>query len=127
MNTRSIESLGTWKSSREFRTFLFRQIIPTLKEAGGTDLAQQLQDTSSTTITEGYGRYDYDKHGRFCTDTQQSLLECVKLLAQAHVEKLLTDELYTESLTAANEALTLLDSYSAHLERAPKPLLTTSA
>jgi hypothetical protein len=127
MNTRSNESLGPWKSSREFRTFLFRQIIPALKEAGGTDLAQQLQDTSSTTITEGYGRYDYGKHGRFCTDTQQSLLECVKLLAQAHVEKLLTDDLYTESLTAANEALTLLDSYSAHLERAQKSLLTTPA
>lgn len=125
--TRTFEELEAWKAGRELRVFVFRRIVPILKNLKEFDLIDQIKRSSrsvTNNIAEGHGRFHFRDNYRFCSQARGSLNEVLDQLITSHDDSLIPDELLEAGRELFNKTLRILNGYMAWLKRsanAPAP------
>lgn len=120
MSVKSLETLETWKKSKEFSLRIYREVLPLLPTEEKWNLNQQLRRSSLSVpanIAEGYGRFYYQDNIRFCYIARGSLEETLSHLVIAHDMQFIPKGLF-DSLEQDGEKLTqLINGYIAYLKR----------
>ncbi len=120
MSVKSLETLETWKKSKEFSLRIYREVLPLLPSEEKWNLNQQLRRSSLSipaNIAEGYGRFYYQDNIRFCYIARGSLEETLSHLVIAREMEYIPKELF-ESLEQDGEKLTqLINGYIGYLKR----------
>lgn len=120
MSVKSLETLETWKKSREFSLRVYREVLPLLPSEEKWNLNQQLRRSVLSVpanIAEGYGRFYYQDNIRFCYIARGSLEETLSHLVIAHEMEFIPKILF-ESLEQDGEKLTqLINGYIGYLKR----------
>ncbi|MGL4401165.1 MAG: four helix bundle protein [Luteolibacter sp.] len=121
--TKTFEDLEAWKAGRELRIFVFRQIIPILKNLKEFDLLDQIKRASRSVthnIAEGHGRFHFLDNYRFCSQARGSLNEVLDQLITCHDDSLIDDGLYHGGREHFNKTLRILNGYMSWLKRSAK-------
>jgi len=120
MSIKSLETLETWRKSKEFTLRVYREVLPLLPSEEKWNLNQQLRHSSNSipaNIAEGYGRFYYQDNIRFCYISRGSLEETLSHLAIANEMEFIPKTLF-ESLEQDGEKLTqLINGYIGYLKR----------
>ena len=120
MSVKSLETLETWKKSREFSLRVYREVLPLLPSEEKWNLNQQLRRSVLSVpanIAEGYGRFYYQDNIRFCYIARGSLEETLSHLVIAQEMEFIPKILF-ESLEQDGEKLTqLINGYIGYLKR----------
>jgi four helix bundle protein len=120
MSIKSLESLETWKNSKEFSLRIYREVLPLLPSEEKWILNQQLRRSALSipaNIAEGNGRFYYQDNIRFCYIARGSLEETLSHLVIAHEMEFIPKALF-ESLEQDGEKLTqLINGYIGYLKR----------
>jgi len=120
MSIKSLETLETWRKSKEFTLRVYREVLPLLPSEEKWNLNQQLRRSSNSilaNIAEGYGRFYYQDNIRFCYISRGSLEETLSHLAIANEMEFIPKTLF-ESLEQDGEKLTqLINGYIGYLKR----------
>ena len=120
MSVKSLETLETWKQSKEFSLRVYREVLPLLPSEEKWNLNQQIRRSSLSVpanIAEGYGRFYYQDNIRFCYIARGSLEETLSHLVIAHEMEFIPKVLF-ESLEQDGEKLTqLINGYIGYLKR----------
>ena len=118
--TKTFEDLEAWKSGRELRIFVFRQIVPILKNLKEFDLLDQIKRASRSVthnIAEGHGRFHFLDNYRFWSQARGSLNEVLDQLITCHDGDLISDDLYQLGREHFNKSLRILNGYMSWLKR----------
>jgi four helix bundle protein len=118
--TKTFEDLEAWKSGLELRIFVFRQIVPILKNLKEFDLLDQIKRASRSVthnIAEGHGRFHFLDNYRFCSQARGSLNEVLDQLITCHDDDLISDDLYQLGREHFNKSLRILNGYMSWLKR----------
>src|SRR5688572_9906561 len=118
--TKTFEELDAWKAGREFRTFVFRRIVPVLRGLNEFDLINQIKRSSRSVthnIAEGHGRFHFRDNYRFCSQARGSLNEALDQLITCHDDSLISEELLLEGRELFNRSLRILNGYMGWLKR----------
>ncbi|MBK1884372.1 four helix bundle protein [Luteolibacter pohnpeiensis] len=118
--TKTFEDLEAWKSGREFRIFVFRNILPILTKAREYDLGDQLKRSSRSVthnIAEGHGRFHFLDNYRFCSQARGSLNEVLDQIITCHDDSLISNDLYESGRDHFNKTLRILNGYMSWLKR----------
>jgi four helix bundle protein len=121
--TRTFEELEAWKAGRELRIFVFRKIVPVLKNLREFDLCDQIKRASRSVthnIAEGHGRFHFLDNYRFCSQSRGSLNEVLDQIITCHDDDLIEDALYQTGREHFNKTLRILNGYMAWLRRSGK-------
>ena len=121
--TRTFEELEAWKAGRELRIFVFRRIVPILKELKEFELCNQIKRASRSVthnIAEGHGRYHFLDNSLFCSQARGSLNEVLDQLITCHDDSLIADDLYQLGREHFNKTLRILNGYMSWLKRSAK-------
>ena len=121
--TKTFEDLEAWKAGRELRIFVFRQIVPILKNLKEFDLLDQIKRASRSVthnIAEGHGRFHFLDNYRFCSQARGSLNEVLDQLITCHDDSLIQDDLYYSGRDHFNKTLRILNGYMSWLKRSAK-------
>ena len=121
--TKTFESLEAWKAGRELRVFVFRRIVPILKDLREFDLSDQIKRASRSVthnIAEGHGRFHFLDNCRFCSQARGSLNEVLDQLITCHDDSLIPDDLYQDGRDHFNKTLRILNGYMSWLKRSAK-------
>lgn len=120
LSIKSLETLETWRKSKEFSLRNYREVLPLLPPEEKWNLNQQLRRSSLSipaNIAEGYGRFYYQENIRFCYIARGSLEETLSHLAIAREMGFIPKPLF-ESLEQDGEKLTqLINGYIGYLKR----------
>ncbi len=120
MSIKSLESLETWRKSKEFSLRVYREVLHLLPAEEKWNLNQQLRRSSLSipaNIAEGYGRFYYQDNVRFCYIARGSLEETLSHLVIAFEMKFIPKLLF-DSLEQDGEKLTqLINGYIGYLKR----------
>ena len=120
MSIKSLETLETWKKSKEFSLRIYREELPLLPSEEKWNLNQQIRRSSLSipaNIAEGYGRFYYQDNIRFCYIARGSLEETLSHLVIAREMEFIPKALF-ESLAQEGEKLTqLINGYIGYLKR----------
>ena len=87
LSIKSLETLETWRKSKEFSLRIYREVLPVLPSEEKWNLNQQLRRSSLSipaNIAEGYGRFYYQDNIRFCYIARGSLEETLSHLVIAN-------------------------------------------
>ena len=118
--TKTFEELEAWKAGRELRIFVFRKIVPLLKEKNEFDLCDQIKSASRSVthnIAEGHGRFHFLDNYRFCSHARGSLNEVLDQLITCQDDSLICEELYDAGREHFNKTLRILNGYMSWLKR----------
>lgn len=110
-----------WKSARELRLFVARQIVPVLPREEKTRSSDQLLGSArsiTANIAEGYGRFHYLDNSKFCSNARGSCCEVLDHLITANDEGLMPDDLPVRGRADVATTLGLLNGCMAYLKRA---------
>ena len=121
--TKTFEDLEAWKAGRELRIFVFRQIVPILKNLKEFDLLDQIKRASRSVthnIAEGHGRFHFLANYRFCSQARGSLNEVLDQLITCHDDSLIVTDLYEAGRDHFNKTLRILNGYMSWLKRSAK-------
>ena len=121
--TKTFEELEVWKAGRELRIFVFRKIIPILREQKEFDLCDQIKRASRSVthnIAEGHGRFHFLDNYRFCSQARGSLNEVLDQLITCNDDSLISEELYQTGREHFNKTLRILNGYMSWLKRSAK-------
>jgi four helix bundle protein len=121
--TKTFEDLEAWKAGRELRVFVFRQIVPILKNLKEFDLLDQIKRASRSVthnIAEGHGRFHFMDNYRFCSQARGSLNEVLDQFITCHDDSLIEDDLYHVGRDHFNRTLRILNGYMSWLKRSAK-------
>jgi four helix bundle protein len=120
MSVKSLETLETWKKTKEFALRVYREVLPLLPPEEKWNLNQQLRRSSNSVpanIAEGYGRFYFQENIRFCYNARGSLEETLSHLVMCHELKYMPKSLF-DSLEQDGEKLTqLINGYIGYLKR----------
>ena len=120
MSIKSLETLETWRKSKEFSLQVYREVLPLLPLEEKWNLNQQLRRSSNSipaNIAEGYGRFYYKDNIRFCYNARGSLEETLSHLVMCHELNYIPKTLF-DSLEQDGEKLTqLINGYIGYLKR----------
>ena len=120
MSIKSLETLETWKKSKEFSLRIYREVLPLLPSEEKWNLNQQLRRLSLSVpanIAEGYGRFYYQDNIRFCYIARGSLEETLSHLVISREMGFIPKSLF-DSLEQDGEKLTqLINGYIGYLKR----------
>lgn len=122
--TKTFEDLEAWKAARALRVFVFRRIVPELKQHREFDLLDQIKRSSRSignNIAEGYGRYHFRDNYRFCSNARGSLAETLDHLITCNDDDLITGDLLIEGRSLFDHALKVLNGYMQWLKRSAEP------
>lgn len=128
--TKTFEELEAWKAARTLRVFVFRRIVPELKEHREFDLMDQIKRSSRSVgnnIAEGYGRFHFRDNYRFCSNARGSLAETFDHLINSHDDDLISGDLLAEGRNLFDHALKILNGYMLWLKRSAEPAPRASA
>jgi four helix bundle protein len=118
---RSFEDLECWKTGRELRLFVAREILPALPKEERFRLGDQaLRAARSVTanIAEGYGRFHYLDNAKFCSNARGSCCEVLDHLITAADEGLIGLDRLGDGRAKVDTTLKVLNGYIAYLKRA---------
>lgn len=121
--TRTFEDLEAWKAGRELRIFVFRRIVPILKDLREFDLCDQIKRASRSVthnIAEGHGRYHFLDNYRFCSQARGSLNEVLDQLITCLDDSLIHEDLYRLGRDHFEKTLRILNGYMSWLRRSAK-------
>jgi four helix bundle protein len=121
--TRTFEELEAWKAGRELRIFVFRKIVPVLKDLREFDLCDQMKRASRSVthnIAEGHGRYHFLDNNRFCSQARGSLNEVLDQIITCHDDSLIEEDIYHAGRQHFNKTLRILNGYMSWLKRSAK-------
>ena len=121
--TKTFEELEAWKAARELRVFVFRRIVPVLKELREFDLADQIKRASRSVahnIAEGHGRFHFLDNYRFCSNARGSLNEVLNQLITCQDDSLIGLDLYQTGRDHFSKTLRILNGYMSWLKRSAK-------
>ena len=121
--TKTFEELEAWKAGRELRIFVFRKIVPRLKELKEFDLCDQIKRASRSVthnIAEGHGRFHFLDNYRFCSHARGSLNEVLDQLITCQDDSLINEELYQTGREHFKKTLRILNGYMSWLKRSAK-------
>lgn len=120
MSITSLETLETWRKSKEFTLRVYREVLLLLPSEEKWNLTQQLRRSSNSipaNIAEGYGRFYYQDNIRFCYIARGSLEETLSHLVICYELKHILKALF-DSLEQDGEKLTqLINGYIGYLKR----------
>jgi four helix bundle protein len=120
LSIKSLETLETWRKSKEFSLRIYREVLPLLPSEEKWNLNQQLRRSSLSVpanIAEGYGRFYYQDNIRFCYIARGSLEETLSHLVIANEMGFISKPLF-DSLEQDGEKLTqLINGYIGYLKR----------
>lgn len=118
---RSFEDLDCWKTGRELRLFVAREILPSLPQEERFRLGDQvLRAARSVTanIAEGYGRFHYLDNAKFCSNARGSCCEVLDHLITAADEGLIKSDRLSNGRAKVDITIKVLNGYIAYLKRA---------
>jgi four helix bundle protein len=118
--TRTFEDLEAWQAGRELRIFVFKEIVPLLKQQREYDLSDQIKRASRSVthnIAEGHGRYHYLDNYRFCSQARGSLNEVLDQLITCHDDDLIAEPIYQSGREKFTTVLRILNGYMSWLRR----------
>ncbi len=121
--TKTFEDLEAWKAGRELRIFVFRQIVPILKNLKEFDLLDQIKRASRSVthnIAEGHGCFHFLDNYRFCSQARGSPNEVLDQLITCHDDSLIPDNLYQTGRGHFSKTLRILNGYMSWLKRSAK-------
>lgn len=120
MSVKSLERLEAWTKSKDSASRVYREVIPLLPKEEKWNLEQQLRRSALSipaNVAEGFGRYSYQDHVRFCYNARGSLEEGLSHLVVACEMKYIPEALFA-SLEQDGERLSqLINGYIAYLKR----------
>lgn len=123
MRISTFQDLECWQACRRLRIFIAKTVVPQLPKHEQYRLEDQiLRAARSTTsnISEGYGRFHFLDNAKFCSNSRGSCWETLDHLITAHDEDLISDELYQEGERLVHQAIKLLNGYMNYLFKASK-------
>lgn len=123
MSIKTFEDLDCWKACHELRSFIAKQVVPSLPKHERYRLGDQMiRAARSTTanIAEGYGRFHYIDNAKFCSNSRGFCWETLDHLITAHDEELIPVDLYKKGRSLAHEAIKLINGYMNYLYKAGK-------
>jgi len=118
---RSFEDLECWKTARNLRLFVSRQVVAHLPKEERYELASQLRRAArsmTANIAEGFGRFHFRDNYKFCSNARGSLFEVLDHLITAHDDQYITDATLSEGRRLFETAKRLLNGYMNYLTRA---------
>ena len=121
--TKTFEELEAWKAGRKLRIFVYRKIVPILREQKEFDLCDQIKRASRSVthnIAEGHGRFHFLDNYRFCSQARGSLNEVLDQLITCDDDSLISKELYQTGRELFNTTLRILNGYMSWLKRSAK-------
>ncbi len=121
--TKTFEDLEAWKAGRELRVFVFRRVVPILKDLREFELSDQIKRASRSVthnIAEGHGRFHFLDNYRFGSQARGSLNEVLDQLITCHDDSLIQEELYVSGRDHFNKTLRILNGYMSWLKRSAK-------
>ncbi|MCW1921711.1 four helix bundle protein [Luteolibacter arcticus] len=121
---KTFEDLEAWKAARELRVFVFRRVVPELRQHREFDLMDQIKRASRSVgnnIAEGYGRFHFRDNYRFCSNARGSLAETLDHLITCNDDDLISAELLAEGRELFEQALKVLNGYMLWLKRSADP------
>ncbi|HEX7260714.1 MAG TPA: four helix bundle protein [Luteolibacter sp.] len=127
--TKTFEDLEAWKAGRELRIFVFRQIVPILKNLREFELCDQIKRASRSVthnIAEGHGRFHFLDNYRFCSQARGSLNEVLDQLITCHDDSLIQDDLYHIGRDHFSKTLRILNGYMSWLKRSANAKASTT-
>lgn len=117
----SFEDLECWKTARNLRLFVSREIVAHLPKEERYELASQLRRAArsvTANIAESFGRFHFRDNYKFCSNARGSLFEVLDHLITAHDDGYITDEVLGEGRRLFETAKRLLNGYMNYLTRA---------
>lgn len=118
---RSFEDLECWKTARNLRLFVSREIVAHLPKEERYELASQLRRAArsvTANIAEGFGRFHFRDNYKFCSNARGSLFEVLDHLITAHDDAYITAYVLGEGRRLFETAKRLLNGYMNYLTRA---------
>jgi four helix bundle protein len=120
MSIKGLESLESWKKSKDFALRIYREVLPALPKEEKWGMGQQLRRSASSipaNIAEGHGRYYFQDNVRFCYNARGSLEETLSHLTIAHDLGFISEQLF-KTLEIDGENLNrLINGHIAYLKR----------
>ena len=111
---RDFTTLEAWKKCREVKLFFYNKIIPRLPKEEKFNLDFQIRKasvSSTTNISEGYGRYHYQEGIQFYRISRGSLYELKDHLISCYDLKYIDDCLKIEGEELIESAKVTLNGY----------------
>ena len=113
--------MDCWKACRGVRTFVAREVVPSLPREERYRLGDQLLRAGRSTtanIAEGYGRFHYLDNAKFCSNARGSCWEVLDHLITAVDEELIPSEMLSKGRNLVDTAVKLINGYMNYLKRA---------
>jgi four helix bundle protein len=121
--TKTFEELEARKAGRKLRIFVYRNIVPILREQKEFDLCDQIKRASRSVthnVAEGHGRFHSLDNYRFCSQARGSLNEVLDQLITCDDDSLISKDLYQTGRELFNTTLRILNGYMSWLKRSAK-------
>lgn len=125
----SFEDLECWKTARNLRLFVSREIVAHLPKEERYELASQLRRavrSVTANIAEGFGRFHFRDNYKFCSNARGSLFEVLDHLITAHDDAYISEEVLVEGRRLFETAKRLLNGYMNYLTRASNDTKTNT-
>lgn len=116
----SFEDLECWQTCRRLRIFVAKTIAPSLPKEDRYRWASQTRRSARSTtanIAEGYGRFHYLDHARFCSNARGSWFEKLDHLIAVNDEELISGEMPSEGRKLVSDAGKILNGYIKYLQK----------
>ena len=117
---KTFRDLDCWKSCRDMRVFVAKEVLPVLPKDEKYRLGDQMiRAARSTTanIAEGYGRYHYLDTAKFCSNARGSVYEVLDHLITAHDEGLISADMFSSGEKLVEHSVKLLNGYIHYLQK----------
>ncbi len=118
-DVRDFTTLDAWKKCREVKLFFYNKILPLLPEEEKFNLDLQIRKASVSTtsnISEGYGRYHYREGIQFYRISRASLYELKDHLISCHDLNYIDDELKDEGKELIEAAKVKLNGFIKYVK-----------
>ena len=119
-NIQGLDTLETWKRSKDFALRVYKDILPLLPSEEKWNLNQQIRhsvQSVSANIAEGHGRFYYQENVRFCYIARGSSTETYSHITLAHELGFIPSALYKEVKKQIEELVRIINGYIAYLKR----------
>jgi len=126
---RTFEDLDCWRECRKLRSFIARELVPSLPAIERNRLADQLLRAARSTtanIAEGYGRFHHLDNAKFCSNSRGSCWEVLDHLITGNDEGLIEDAMLATGRALVATAVRLLNGYMNYLKRAASAPVTNN-
>lgn len=114
----SFEELECWKSAREIRLFVSKNILAVLPKHEEYDLKSQLRRSSrsvSDNIAEGFGRYHFQENIQACRIARGSLHESLNQVITAYDDSYIDKSILDTFRILFEKTKGLLNGYIKYL------------